>query len=164
MSSSIQMQKTIYVHAGMSKTGTTSIQKMLSNSEQLLNKHRILFATSARKNGIGHHSLAAFLKQGKDSDEANKLQSEINNSDHDIVIVSSELLERMSVQKWQSLKVFFAPHHVKIIYYLRRQDDAIVSMYSELVKKHAMDLSFNNYLARSPRVDLLDYRKTLGTI
>ena len=156
--------KTIYVHAGMSKTGTTSIQKMLTKNQQMLSENGILYPNAARKNGIGHHSLASFIKQGKDRDEALKLQAEIEACEHPTVIVSTELLERMSPQKWQSLKTFFAPHHVKIIYYLRRQDDAIVSMYNELVKKHAVNLDFSTYLETSPRVDLLDYRTTLSVI
>jgi hypothetical protein len=164
MSSLTNTPKTIYVHAGMSKTGTTSIQKMLTKNQQILSQKGILYPNAARKNGIGHHSLAAFIKQGKDSDEALKLQAEIEECEHSTVIVSTELLERMSRQKWQSLKTFFAPHHVKIIYYLRRQDDAIVSMYNELVKKHAVNQDFSTYVETSPRVDLLDYRATLSVI
>jgi cytidylate kinase len=158
------MQKTIYIHVGMSKTGTTSIQQMLAKNEDLLSQSGILFPKSARKNGIGHHSLAAYIKQGKDEDHALKLQAEVSNSKHKKVVVSSELFERMSEGKWRALGQFFSPYRVKIIIYLRRQDDAIISMYNELVKKHALDLTFADYLKNSPRIDLLDYRKTLGVI
>jgi cytidylate kinase len=158
------MPKTIYIHVGMSKTGTTSIQQMLAKNEDLLSQSGILFPKWARKNGIGHHSLAAYIKQGKDEDDALKLKAEVGSSKHQKVIVSSELFERMSEDKWRALGQFFSPYRVKIIIYLRRQDDAIISMYNDLVKKHALDLTFSDYLIKSPRIDLLDYRKTLGVI
>lgn len=158
------MQKTIYIHVGMSKTGTTSIQQMLAKNEDLLSQTGILFPKWARKNGIGHHSLAAYIKQGKDEDHALKLKAEVSSSKHQKVIVTSELFERMSEDKWRALGQFFSPFRVKLIIYLRRQDDAIISMYNELVKKHALDLTFADYLIKSPRIDLLDYRKTLNVI
>ncbi|MFT5838991.1 MAG: hypothetical protein ACJASL_003339 [Paraglaciecola sp.] len=48
---------------------------MLAKNEDLLSQSGILFPKWVRKNGIGHHSLAAYIKQGKDEDHALKLKA-----------------------------------------------------------------------------------------
>lgn len=58
------MKKTIYLHIGMSKTGTTSLQRTLAENTNILNKANILYPNSMRPNTLSHHQLAQHF-QGK---------------------------------------------------------------------------------------------------
>jgi hypothetical protein len=53
---------------------------MLAKNEDLLSQTGMLFPKWARKNGIGHHSFAAYIKQGEDEDDAQKLKVEVISS------------------------------------------------------------------------------------
>jgi hypothetical protein len=153
--------KTVYVHIGMSKTGSTAIQKNLKNNYEILKKNGILYPINARLNGDNHNTLEKFIKYNNFPEQAKLFLEEINNASESKILISSELFERMNENKWITLKNFLKPHTIKIIIYLRPQDEAIISMYNELVKKHACSISFSQYLKETPRLDLLNYQSLL---
>lgn len=53
------MKKTLYIHAGTHKTGTTAIQKFLSANRDLLAKNGYLYPGTDQ----GHHDVARELKK-----------------------------------------------------------------------------------------------------
>lgn len=69
----------------------------------------------------------------------------------------------------QNLKDIFSPHfdEIKIVVYLRRQDDAILSMYGEFMRKGFNGMSFPDFvtacLSRHSPTPYLYYRRVLST-
>lgn len=156
--------KEIIIHLGMSKTGTTTIQKYLSKHYDSLLSAGCLYPKSGRKSGECHHAIAKYYKENKFEEELNALLAEIESSKCSKVVISSELFERMGDEQWRQLKSTFFPHTVKAVIYLRAQHEAIVSMYNELVKKHVCSENFVEYLNSSPRMALLDYKELIEQI
>jgi len=148
---------TIYLHIGMPKTGTTSLQNFLfDNREKLLDKgylYPLLGMRSTRNiTDFNHHGLAnALLKKydtktpvgnakSKSEWEGSweELKKQINTIKPKNVIISSEI--------FTTTKYFYNPntialvkkileeHETKIVIYLRRQDDFLRSLYCQFMK------------------------------
>lgn len=120
----------MYIHIGTHKTGTTAIQDFLSLNKKVLSKKRILFPQKSRRDYWekfdGHYVITPskatnFVKLAK-----------ICHIKCKHVIVSSEtfsLINDVSV-----IGNLFKNTNVKIICYLRRQDELQQSMYNQSVK------------------------------
>ena len=148
------MVKTVYLHIGSHKTGTTSIQHFLLHNRTLINKvgweyPEIELAESA------HHKIAGQLvKDAKAGIFENNLEPSIdfsqlqrwrslkefiNHTEFENIIISSEnfwWLARPSV-----LKTFFNGFRVVVVLYIRRQDVYLESLYQQFVKDAPSRLS-----------------------
>jgi hypothetical protein len=153
--------KTLYLHIGSPKTATTSIQKYLQLNEEILQEHDYCFpellhqypVISSSRNG---HFLTGELHKktgGRDRDLEQQYRLEgmeqvekcFEQFHH--VILSDEILWRdilwhsNTQNSPQSVFPFLMEHsrqhkyQVKIIVYLRRQDDLISSYWNQKVKK-----------------------------
>ncbi len=145
------MKKTIYIHIGSPKTGTTTIQNYLSeNFNKLLTKYKILYPLSGR-NFISHHPLAADLRKKylgakiakhcygdviPDVTWGNLKKELIENYDKfDSVVISSEDFFLFSKEEMiKEIKESFNDFNIKVIVYLRRQDKLINSLYNQAIK------------------------------
>ncbi|QKX18093.1 hypothetical protein [Microbulbifer sp. YPW1] len=155
--------KTVYLHAGISKTGTTAIQKYFHANTELLRAQGIHYLSAGRaERGESHHLLARMYKRdGCSSDVLAQIRDEISDSDCRTFVVSSEMFEYLGPSQIRQLHDDFSPHEVVLVLYLRYQDQALSSMYNELVKKHACATTFPKHLEVTPRKDLLRYSKLL---
>lgn len=151
------MKKRLILHAGMSKTGTTSIQNCLKKYSDDLARNGVLYINEP----ITHNQLAKFVKRDISQDKVSDFISVLEASHCKTVIISSELFEGMSEMACARLKALFFSFEIEIVMYVRRQDQALESMYSELVKKHAENLQFTDYSKRSKRLALLNYQPML---
>lgn len=146
------MKPTIYLHIGAPKTGTSNLQGSLACADETLRKHGFLYPRSCRQ-GVAHHVLVCDLidkyqarrmpdvwfgdyPRGK---SWGALEQEIAGYDGRLegVILSSELffgqshnLDRMLGDINRSL----AGYPVKVVIYLRRQDQMYSSFYNQDVK------------------------------
>jgi hypothetical protein len=149
----------LYLHIGTEKTGTSSVQNFFSANRELLARKGILYPeTPGQKNHIGLTAAAQSggtggplrkilgLRSRQDVDQYRRdlvagLESEcaarlfttaVMSNEH----CSSRLIDDREVQ-W--LKDFLSPHFesIKIIVYVRRQDDFLLSTYSTSVKSGA---------------------------
>jgi len=146
--------KTIYLHIGSPKTGTTSVQDCLSrNVNTLLNDFGVLYPSSGR-NVIAHHPLVADLRTEFNGDKVpdhcygsnlrggnwQRLLSEIESYGDAVskVVVSSEdfftLFRRGDIAAIQSLKKVLSNFRVVVVVYLRRQDLFVDSLFNQEVK------------------------------
>jgi hypothetical protein len=148
--------KTIYLHIGLCKTGTLSIQRFLSlNSTQLL---RIgVHYIKADNRGNGHPNLAksfivdwpGFKMTHGNLEEARSLVlKEIVNSCYDTFLISSE---NFMLACPKSVYEYFSaiPNvTIKIVLFVRSQDELAESSYNQLVKlnkEHRTFFEFFNY-------------------
>ncbi|MCK7597352.1 hypothetical protein M0G74_08715 [Microbulbifer sp. CAU 1566] len=155
--------KTIYLHAGISKTGTTAIQKYFHVNAEHLRTQGIHYLSSGRaERGESHHLLARTYKRDDRADQlVAEIQEEIALSECQAFVISSEMFEYLGSRQIRQLKDDFHPHEVVLVLYLRYQDQALSSMYNELVKKHACSTTFSKHLEVTPRKALLQYSKML---
>ncbi len=91
------------------------------------------------------------------SGEVSAIRNEIGNSDCHSFIISSEMFEYLTRSQIKQLKRDFEGFELILVVYLRYQDQALSSMYNELVKKHACTVSFSEHLRDTPRKGLLLY-------
>lgn len=162
--------KTLYLHIGTTKTATSSIQKFLKINRTVLEQHNYCYPPllhtysriSTNRNG---HFLVGNLYQKDGSRDT--LRERIYRKDgmkqvlncfkqYDNVILSDEVIWRVTSRSRKNLFPYLkkrAQEHgfsVKIIVYLRRQDDFQISLWNQNVKhsRTAMTLTFDERLAQ----------------
>lgn len=140
--------KTIYLHIGTHKTGTTYLQTVLAANRQQLLALGYYFPKAAIPSFTpGHHMLAWAIQDGDYRiDPATgagidlstawaELLQEIKSTDAENIIVSSEYFSRLSsIEEIKQVREYFLDYIVKIDICLRRQDQYLLSEYSERVK------------------------------
>lgn len=137
------MKKTIYIHIGPHKTGTTTIQVGLLKNENHLKSKNILCPITGRpfRTSVGNHNLAWELldPQFKSFDQKfgtwNDLLSELKNANKaEKIILSSEDFSTLKTNQVQTIQETLQDYKVKIIMYLRRQDEMLQSTWVEVVR------------------------------
>lgn len=148
------MTKTVYLHIGTHKTGTTAIQALLSSNEKILKKKGVLYPRSCRltnnpdltaDEAYAHHRLPLAILDG-DETCPGRLCREITSSPCHTAIVSSEVfMERFKKDKlgFTALQALLENFRVKIIIYLRPQDTLYESIYNQQIKDSFVAPPFN---------------------
>jgi hypothetical protein len=148
------MMKKAYIHIGLEKTGTTSLQIFMQENKEALKKNNIIYLGDDSKpyfHGIGHFPIvASFYHKSPNIVPAQKhrppsevlfaLSQDSAIAKEDIILscehFSSRLLGRENIR---ALRDSLLDRSIKIICYLRPQDEQAVSLYSTLVKGGATD-------------------------
>jgi hypothetical protein len=127
------MKQSVYLHIGPHKTGTTSLQHYLSHNRTHLSRVGWLYPkTGCPDTSYGHHNFARAVL-GRGAFDVGALRREIDNSDCTNVIISSEIL---SLCRDPTLVVqALDRREVKVVVYCRRQDELLLSMFNERVKR-----------------------------
>jgi len=149
------VKKTLYIHIGVHKTGTTAIQSFLSINRENLKKHDTLYPGTLND----HYIITQELRESdepwlnKDS-QTFKTFSEIKNNlqIYQTFVLSSEgfcendviILPRL----FKTIKHFNLKLNVKIIIFYRPQHTWLESVYQQLVKgiKVRMTKSFKEFV------------------
>ncbi|NOU66249.1 hypothetical protein GC096_19600 [Paenibacillus sp. LMG 31461] len=142
--------KTLYVHIGMPSTDTTLIQEFLSMNQETLKKNDIFYPVDENKSyviwnqhmplvtAITGENIPTYTDRKKYISE-NILEEFISDIDITIennVIISSEGFSSLFEKKHiVALKKKFNKYNVKIIVYVRRQDDFIISNFQHAVRE-----------------------------
>lgn len=140
--SSYPQKKTLYLHVGMDKTGTSAIQSFLhKNKDKLLSEANILYPKTGMWNDYSHHVFAFSCMEMhgytlSDFDElCAELQDEMKGADS--VLLSSECLFKLPTKNpgFESFFRFVNDNfaEVKVIIYLRRQDKWVISRHKHSV-------------------------------
>lgn len=141
------------LHIGSPKTGTSAIQSFLGKySGKLLEKYSILYPKTGRIRDRGVNavypihtffplSLNPFAKkiygeQVNAKNLKNSLIEEIEISGPDVVLLSSEQFSQLNKEKILEFKKTYGFFVTSIIFYIRRQDTLIESLYKQYIKDH----------------------------
>ncbi|RLA52285.1 MAG: hypothetical protein DRR42_08005 [Gammaproteobacteria bacterium] len=174
--------KTIYLHVGNFKAGTSAIQKFCSEHRGNLLDCGFDYIKSARpSSNITNHGkipLSLLRKYGghlpywyddKDmfADVSKKVRSEINNSHCSNIIISSEEFYRIAGNKKHimesagpDLQKLFRGHQVKIIMYVREPLEMLKSWYNQASKSNKPLPRFTDFFYRLNNSILLPQRNT----
>ncbi len=156
------MNKQCYIHIGIHKTGTTSLQKMLAWNRAYLARKGLLYPKQCTWRG-GHHNLAWEIfgdaRSHKKYGSIKELKTEIEKNDQSICLLSSEDFSRFGLPHKKKLRDHFKKYHPKIIVYIRNQFDYIVSSWSTVVRNETTGSKFKEYynFCMKKRLNLLDY-------
>ncbi|MBE3607087.1 sulfotransferase domain-containing protein, partial [Campylobacter sp. RM13119] len=138
----IKRKKTIYLHIGWPKTGTSAIQQFLvRNFDVLKNKYNLFYPDYGRWIDGSHHNIAfslmenPYCKMKLESEQyqyLKELKDLMLNSNCDNILLSSECFKLYDSKVFQDL--FCGLFNIKIICYLRDHDQYIESMYGQNVR------------------------------
>lgn len=136
------MKSTIFIHAGIHKTGTTSIQHFIDNNKNILNE-KYLDYIEIGKHGPGHHLIPWAFKNSnrlngiQDSEQViNSFVKYINENLDRNFLISSEEFEFLNEKQILNLKKIISSLNCKIIFYIKRQDHLLISEYKQIVKQY----------------------------
>ena len=178
---------TVYLHIGLPKTGTTAIQNFLTANDAVLKSHGICFPDlGLRYAGIGWRRNAHFLirayKNEDGTKDRNRPCAEYDStldkiaqldSNYEKIILTDEAIWRASQSRpdfWARIREDFSKRNMelRIIVYLRRQDEFVQSLYRQKVKSSSTCLPFADYLEVLQEInyplDFLSYLNTLSDV
>lgn len=179
--------KTLYIHIGTPKTGTTSIQNFCGLNREKLKEQGVLYPImnyhyerkSVNRNG---YFLTGTIKENGTRNKEKEKQV-FNNElqyivdcfkDYDTILLSDESIWWATSTRrkglWKDLKKHSEQHNyqIKVIVYLRRQDQFMMSRYNQKLKTDfiASTQSFDEYFAdMNGRFKcVMDYRERIDNI
>lgn len=179
--------KTLYIHIGTPKTGTTSIQNFCGLNREKLREQGVLYPIMnyhyERKsvNRNGYFLTGTIKENGTRNKEKEKqvFNSELQYivdcfKDYDTILLSDESIWWATSTRrkglWKDLKKHSEQHNyqIKVIVYLRRQDQFMMSRYNQKLKTDfiASTQSFDEYFAdMNGRFKcVMDYREKIDNI
>lgn len=146
----------IYIHIGLNKTGTSSLQDFFSmNSANLLAQERLCYPTAGR-DGTAHHplskwaKLAAAAEPGQDLSVADRLANELRDADK--AVLSSEDFHTHNPRGIEFLAHLLSSHDVQIVLYVREHVAYLSSWYQQNVQATHLSCAFDSfcYFTRKP--------------
>lgn len=125
--------KTVVIHVGTHKTGTTALQLFFSRNSDRLREHDIHYVSAGRGGWHleAHHALAVALREGQSRVPA-QVVKEVKSSTCSKILLSSEMF--MEFEAPRTLQALFSDCRVQIVMYVRRQDLRALSEYNYAVK------------------------------
>ncbi|KGF72921.1 hypothetical protein DO97_04290 [Neosynechococcus sphagnicola sy1] len=149
--------KTLFLHIGTHKTGTTALQQILSFNREALEVDGWLYPRAGcPESNFGHHDAAwGLIKAKKKPFDFAGLQGEILNSRCEQVVMSSEEFE--FCRNVEIVRAEFDYCDVFIVLYLRRQDDLLLSEYNQHLKSGIYFKPLAQFAEMLDRQGRLDY-------
>lgn len=159
---------TLFLHVGLHKTGTTSLQKAFFDNRAALERQGVLYPStglSPKPVNWGHHELAYALRQRPQGLEMwQALREEADAAGLPKVLVSSEELSLLPFPTLPGPAAFklisevFEGYDVRLICYLRPQAEMIASLYNHHVKSVGEHRDILEFIAQvAPRLDYQNY-------
>ncbi|AKF24128.1 hypothetical protein YH65_00940 [Sulfurovum lithotrophicum] len=156
------MNNNVYIHIGLPKTATSSIQGFLYHNKSFLEEHGYHYIQTGLNHDLKcHHDLVWKLDLHKGPSYVEQdiakyrneilrdLAAEVEAHKGKNLVVSSELLTFIGdFRKLKPLLDVFKDKKVKFILNLRRQDRFLESLYQQVVKD-GVSLTFDEWLHRS---------------
>jgi LmbE family N-acetylglucosaminyl deacetylase len=155
-------RKALVLHIGTDKTGTSAIQSLMARNTAPLGDRGVCYPLTGREEGESHHHYlfagicdfaekAGFAARADWPVMVDALVKELEGRPEETVLLSSELLSQgVDFAALERLKEIFGS--VRIVLYLRRQDEYVLSRYEQAVKTLGMAETFD-----PARVALPDY-------
>jgi hypothetical protein len=131
----------LYLHIGLPRTGTTSLQAVLARSVRDLARAAYLYPEEWRDHeGIAHHNLGIAVLEGESGSETTRqfLEYVLLHKQQHIVVSTESLSNGLDRSRFPLLQAFLAACTERVsttvVLMLRRMDDAVASMYLHEMK------------------------------
>ena len=145
----------VFLHIGMSKAGSTAIQRCLVRHQDALARAGVCFPDAGRLE-TAHYELFTALRDGEAARAdavAQAMLAEAAAAGADALIVSVEGLWLLADDAVRALAQLFDGHEVQVVLYLRRPDTYLTSSYRQRIKRKRSPQSVRAYL-REPHAHL----------
>ncbi len=167
--------KKLYVHIGLPKTATSSIQNFLFNNDHFLNKNGYHYVKTGLNTDLQcHHDLiwTLGLHQGPDYVQRDiqdnkdmvlqELAAEHKQHSDKHLIISSELLTFLGdFKRLAPILAIFNDRDIKFVVNLRRQDTFLESLYQQVVKDGISD-TFETWYPKARNI--ADYNLLINNV
>jgi len=135
------MDKEVYLHIGMPKTGSSALQAFFALNVEALQKEGIYYPDPARFNqafqtSSGNGDFLIDLLSKKNTNEIQKFIHEKLELTQNILLFSSEHLFHIIRVHHEFVFSSLRDFNIKIVIYVRRQDELFSSVYNQTVKNH----------------------------
>lgn len=166
------MQKELFIHIGRPKVGSSAIQYFMAmNRNILLDKYNILYPYTGMQDMASHQLSLVFLPKLADSIIVNgispisiysQLNDEVKKAHAKKTVISSENFYFIDPSNIPA--TLLNEYKIKIICYVRRQDDVLISSYLQEIKDNLIPFGtcFESYTSNPLRMELLDYYPILS--
>ena len=165
------MQKKAFIHIGLAKTGTTSIQhRLASNRAELKQKQYCYPYVGVPEGSFGQHGLAWHLLSSRKLAQfcphfrIDAFRREVQGAASKDLLVSSEELSSLSFSypNVRSLLRLFPEHDVHVVAYVREQAAFFNSFYLEILSDFVDPGSFEDFVQARLLEKRYDYRHWFG--
>lgn len=152
----------IILHIGTPKTGTTAIQDALAANDSVLSDANIAFLKAGRQRSA-HNDLAnAISRHGADNKFQQDFDAEFAAASGQNVLISSEIFTLVQPQKVAQALPMLGRHPLKIVAYLRRQDQYAEAFYKQRIKNGRIKIPFADFLISRNGQKIMDYPRLLS--
>jgi hypothetical protein len=160
----------LYLHIGRGKTGTTAIQHFLSNHREILRASGLHYVEAGDEGKIGHQDFAkSFIVDpppymhmpARPENAREAVRAELARSGLPNALLSSEnftLAEVSEVARFFAQSLGIA--EIKIIFFVRSQDELAESQYNQMVKLALCHKTFDQFVVTE--LDELDFSAVLA--
>ena len=161
---------TIYLHIGLEKTGTTSIQRFLIDNRIKLYDLGIFYPLTGilRRQGLegsvaryGHLNLKWELEKlgayDPHAGDWTELLREVDALKPEKIVISAETMSSLNTEQISQLKNLLIKYDVKILFCVRKQEDFLKSYYSQSVKAGRMFKTITKCLNEDTFYSKLNY-------
>lgn len=149
------MNKTAFLHVGMHKTGSTSLQTFLNANSETLAAHRLHIPSFNKKTTAFHRNLCNELKKSPGfnthAGTFKDLENILSRANLNIIISWENFSIKIADPKildWLALYFKKFGFQLHIIGYVRDHPAYFNSMYTQDIKRFRTDLNFSEYLAK----------------
>lgn len=164
----------LYLHTGMPKTGTSSIQGLLTDNRAVLERHGVAYPDmSDLFDSLSNRRNAHWLSIQEDPERIQKAFARIRElaETHEKIVLSDEMLWKTRVTSnrfWSGLLESLGDIELKVAVWLRRQDEWLYSKWTQGVQATTAvgfkTLDFQGFLEESKdEISYLDYSTVLDT-
>ena len=142
------MEKKLIFHAGSHKTGTTGLQFFMADNESLLSEKYNIFIPKLER--YCPEILRTLTRNiFPFSEKRKQLLAELKKNEGRVFLISDEemvWLKQCDTNFINDFHKLFPDYKIEIVYYLRRIDDYLRSMYSQCIKdSHGYLLPYGHY-------------------
>lgn len=156
--------KILYLHIGIHKTGTSALQEFFARNDSALERYGIHYPCFGRNpiRGFAHHWFTMPINPQRpigyngNTFQQNVLLMGKESIGKRAILISSETLCKVTDMTLLPILHRLADE-IKIIIYLRRQDEFIQSAYNQFVKQNRITISIQDFLKYELEEGRLDY-------